>query len=81
MTERIIDTEQACHSQLCWRLKDSNNFFDRTHGSYRGRLAVDGSFRGIVDGFAACGWAVAPMDPDDAVTQWCGIGGIMSLLL
>ena len=26
MTERIIDTEQACHSQLCWRLKVSNNF-------------------------------------------------------
>ena len=41
---------------------------------------MDGSFRGMVDGFAACGWAVAPMDPDDVRTPWCGVGGHLCLV-
>ena len=42
--------------------KDSDEW-NRDSRTYRGRKAIVGSLREIVNKYAACGWPVAQMDP------------------
>ena len=62
-TQRVINHEQACRSQFCWRSEDSQQW-NSNFRICKGRIASDGSCRWNVNKYAACGWAVVQMDLD-----------------
>ena len=80
MTEKIVDIEHATSSQLYWRSRDSEDW-DRIIRSYKGRTAIDGSSRGIVNKFATCGWAVVQVDVDRGSTPTYGVGAVTLVVL
>ena len=45
--------------------------------SFSGRIALGGSFRRMVNQYAACGWAMVQMDFDGGMTPWDGDGGVV----
>ena len=47
--------------------------WDRNYTSDSGRIAIDGSLRGIVNRYAARGWAVVQMDLVGGMTLWYGV--------
>ena len=80
VTEKIVDTEHASRSQFYWRSRDSEDW-DRNVRSYKGRTAIDGSSRGIVNKYATCGWAVVQVDVDGGSTATYGVGAVTLVVL
>ena len=78
--EREVSWDWLWGEQTDWLLEEFKRR-RRNPGSHSEVMAIDGSLRGVVGIFAACGWAVMQVDLGGGIEPWYGMCGIMPVEL